>query len=72
MTFFRCNKVALERYEMELSKAFFDYSFDECIDWGEKAIKEATRFQDVELAAKAYWRIGIRYLDHYEFDLPYY
>ena len=54
---------------MELSKAFFDYSFDECINWGEKAIKEAVRFQDVELVAKAYWRIGIRYLDHYEFDL---
>ena len=54
---------------MELSKAFFDYSFDECIDWGEKAIQEATRFQDVELLAKSYWRIGIRYLDHYEFDL---
>ncbi|MBQ6305377.1 MAG: tetratricopeptide repeat protein [Bacteroidales bacterium] len=54
---------------MELSKAFFDYSFDECIDWGEKAIQEATRFQDEELMAKSYWRIGIRYLDHYEFDL---
>ena len=65
------NQEGREKVEtmMELSKAFFDYSFDECIDWGEKAIKEATRFQDVELAAKAYWRIGIRYLDHYEFDL---
>ena len=60
-----------ERVEtmMDLSKAFFDYSFDDCIDWGEKAIEEATRFQDIELVAKAYWRIGIRYLDHYEFDL---
>ena len=54
---------------MELSKAFFDYSFDECIDWGEKAIKEATQFQDVELLAKAYWKIGMRYLNHYELDL---
>ena len=54
---------------MELSKAFFDYSFDECIDWGEKAIQEATQFRDEELMAKSYWRIGIRYLDHYEFDL---
>lgn len=54
---------------MELSRAFFDFSFDDCIDWGERAIEEATRFQDIELGAKAYWRIGIRYLDHYEFDL---
>ena len=60
-----------ERIEtmMELSKEFFDYSFDDCVEWGEKAIKEATRFEDVELVAKAYWRLGIRYLDHYELDL---
>ena len=65
------NQEGREKVEtmMELSKAFFDYSFDECIDWGEKAIEEATQFQDIELVAKAYWRIGIRYLDHYEFDL---
>ena len=32
-----------ERVEtmMELSKAFVDFSFDDCINWGEKAIKEA-------------------------------
>ncbi len=54
---------------MELSKAFFDYSFDECIDWGEKAIQEATQFRDEELIAKSYWKIGMRYLNHYELDL---
>lgn len=54
---------------MELSKAFFDYSFDDCIDWGEKAIEEATRFHDEVLLAKAYWKIGMRYLNHYELDL---
>ena len=54
---------------MELSKAFFDYSFDECIDWGEKAIQEAAQFRDEELLAKAYWKIGMRYLNHYELDL---
>jgi tetratricopeptide (TPR) repeat protein len=65
------NQEGREKVEtmMELSKAFFDYSFDECIDWGEKAIKEATQFQDVELLAKAYWKIGMRYLNHYELDL---
>ncbi len=54
---------------MELSKAFFGYSFDDCIAWGERAIEEATRFHDDELLAKAYWRMGIRYLNHFEFDL---
>lgn len=54
---------------MELSRAFFDFSFDDCINWGEKAIEEATRFQDEELLAKAFWKIGMRYLNHYEFDL---
>ena len=65
------NQEGREKVEtmMELSKAFFDYSFDESIDWGEKAIKEATRFQDEVLLAKAYWKIGMRYLNHYELDL---
>ena len=60
-----------ERVEtmMELSKAFVDFSFDDCINWGEKAIKEAASLQDDELVAKAYWKIGLRYLHHYEFDL---
>ena len=60
-----------ERVEtmMELSRAFFDLSFDDCIWWGEKAIEEASRFGEDELVAKAYWKLGLRYLNHYEFDL---
>lgn len=54
---------------IELSKAFFDLSFDDCINWGEKAIVEATKLQDETLIAKACWKIGLRYLNHYEFDL---
>ena len=54
---------------MELSYAFFDFSFDDCIDWGEKAIAEAILLQDEELVALAYLKIGLRYLNHYEFDL---
>ena len=54
---------------IELSMAFFDYSFDDCVDWGEKAIEEAVRLHDEELMAKAYWKMGLRYLNHYEFDL---
>lgn len=60
-----------ERIEtmMELSKAFVDFSFDDCVNWGERAIEEAASLQDDELVAKAYWKIGLRYLHHYEFDL---
>jgi tetratricopeptide (TPR) repeat protein len=54
---------------IELSRTFVDFSFDDCISWGEKAIKEAKRLQDEELIAKAFWKIGLRYLHHYEFDL---
>ena len=54
---------------IELSRIFVDFSFDDCISWGEKAIKEAKRLQDEELMAKAFWKIGLRYLHHYEFDL---
>lgn len=60
-----------ERVEtmFELSRAFVDFSFDDCINWGERAIEEAVRLQDNELIAKAYLKIGLRYLQHYEFDL---
>ena len=54
---------------MELSRTFFDFSFDDCIDWGERAIDEAILLQDEELVALAYLKIGLRYLNHYEFDL---
>lgn len=54
---------------IELSRTFVVFSFDDCISWGEKAIKEAKRLQDEELMAKAFWKIGLRYLHHYEFDL---
>lgn len=54
---------------LALSKAFFDFSFDDCIDWGENAIKEAARLQNEELIAKSYWEIGRRYLEHSELDL---
>lgn len=60
-----------ERVEtmIELSKAFFDFSFDDCINWGEKAIEEAKKMNDNQLTAIAYGEIGIHYLNHYEFDL---
>lgn len=54
---------------IKLSKAFFGFSFDDCINWGEKAIDEAVKMKDNQLAAIAYGEIGIHYLNHYEFDL---
>ncbi len=54
---------------LELSRAFFDLSYDDCIVWGEKAIEHAVQFDDNELIAKSYWKLGLRYLSHYDFDL---
>ena len=56
---------------IELSYAFFDFSFDDCVNWGEKAIKEAIQLHDDELLAKSYLEMGVQYLNHYEFDLAY-
>lgn len=56
---------------IELSYAFFEFSFDDCISWGERAIKESVQLHDDELIAKSYLEMGIRYLDHFEFDLAY-
>ena len=54
---------------MELSKAFFDYSFDDCIDWGEKAIQFSQELGDVELEADALYSLGINYGYHSDLDL---
>ena len=56
---------------IELSYAFFEFSFDDCISWGERAIEDAVRLHDDELLAKSYLEMGNRYLDHFEFDLAY-
>lgn len=54
---------------LELSRAFFDFSYDDCIAWGEEAVRSSVQFGDNELIAKAYWKMGLRYLNHYDFDL---
>ncbi|MBR5036871.1 MAG: tetratricopeptide repeat protein [Prevotella sp.] len=53
----------------ELSRAFADFSFDECVSFGEKAIQESARVGDKGLLAQAYWKLGLSYLDNYDFDL---
>ena len=54
---------------MELSKAFFDFSFDDCIDWCENAIKEAKNLGFADLEADATCNLGMFYGDHADNDL---
>lgn len=54
---------------MELSNAFFDFSFDDCIDWGEKAIKEAHALGLDDLEADAVSALGMHYGNHLDLDL---
>ena len=54
---------------IELSYAFLDFSFDDCIDWGEKAIKQSLDMDDTELEADANYALGINYGYHTDLDL---
>ena len=65
------NQEGYERAEtmQELSRAFVDISFDDCIYYGEKAIQESALIGDKDLLAQAYWKLGLSYLDNYDFDL---
>lgn len=54
---------------IELTWDFYDISFDDCIDWGEKAIKEANTLGFKDLEAKANYVIGIQYAYHTDLDL---
>ena len=54
---------------MELTWEFYDISFDDCIAWGEKAIKEANALGYDDLEAKANYVVGIQYADHADLDL---
>lgn len=54
---------------LELAWDFYDISFDECIDWGEKALKEAETHGVLYLEAEANYTIGIQYGYHGDVDL---
>lgn len=56
---------------IELSKAFFDFSFDDCINWGEKAIAEAKNHGYKDLEADANYVLGSQYGDHADLDMSY-
>lgn len=53
----------------ELSRALFDISFDDCISFGETAVQEAKNLSDDNLTIWALVKLGMRYMDHYDFDL---
>jgi tetratricopeptide (TPR) repeat protein len=53
----------------ELSRALYDFSFEDCISFGEAAVQEAKNLSDDDLTVWALVKLGKRYMDHYDFDL---
>ena len=53
---------------IELSYAFFDFSFDDCIDWSEKAIQFSQEIGDLEFEADSYYSLGIHFGYHSDLD----
>ena len=49
--------------------AFYDVSFDDGIDWGEKAKQLAHESGDIELEAQATYAMGVQYGYHNDLDL---
>lgn len=54
---------------IELTWEFFDISYDDCLNWGEKSIKEAQNQGLADLEAKANYVLGIQYAYHGDLDL---
>ena len=54
---------------MELTWEFYDISFDDCTDWGEKAVSEAKAMDSNNLLAKANYVLGMQYCFHGDLDL---
>ncbi len=54
---------------IELTWDFYDVSYDDCLDWGEKAIREAQKIGYGDLEAKANYALGIQYAYHGDLDL---
>ena len=54
---------------IELTWEFFDISYDDCLNWGEKAIKEAHDLGFADLEAKANYVLGLQYAYHGDLDL---
>ena len=54
---------------IELTWEFYDISYDDCIDWGEKAINEANKLGFTDLYAKTNYVLGIQYAYNGDMDL---
>ena len=54
---------------IELTWEFYDISYDDCLDWGEKAINEAHNQGFSDLEAKANYVLGLQYAYHGDLDL---
>lgn len=54
---------------IELTWEFYEISYDDCLDWGEKAIKEAQRLGFDDLEADATYALGMQYGYHADLDL---
>ena len=49
--------------------AFYDVSFDDGIEWGEKAMRLAHESNEIELEAKAAYALGMQFGYHNDLDL---
>ena len=54
---------------IELTWEFYEVSYDDCLDWGEKAIKEAHQLGFNDLEADATYALGMQYGYHADLDL---
>lgn len=55
-----------------LVKTFYDLSFDDCVDWGERAIQLSREIGSEELEADAVYELGMQYGYHNDLDLAQY
>ncbi len=60
-----------ERIEtmIQLVSAFYDVSFDDGIEWGEKSVRLAREMNATELEADALYALGVQYGYHNDLDL---
>jgi tetratricopeptide (TPR) repeat protein len=54
---------------IELTWEFYDISYDDCLNWGEKAIKEAQKLGLTDLEADATFALAMQYGYHADLDL---
>lgn len=53
----------------ELAQVMFNVSYDDCISIGETSVAEAEKLGDDDLLSWTHWKLGISFMNHYDFDL---